>query len=584
LGPAKELPPVFTVTIVDQHGVPLDDLELGLRVDGARRRMQTDGAGRVHFEGEQSSRASARIARASEARAKLNDHLRQGLEGAPPEPGPDVVTVPLQDDMDEVAVDAGIPKTVILVRPAFRASLVGMYFETNKSFLLPDAMKDIRALVVFYEAHPQSKLLVTGHTDRAGDDQYNLDLSLERADAVAAFLKDDDAAWLAWFGEGKPPEKRWGVREEQYMLSALPHDADEPFYAGPPSGALDAQTQAATRAFQAFCNETRGTSLVVDGLLGPVTRAELVRAYMAIEGTSLPDDDTLTTFGCGELFPAEATEDGVADAENRRVEIFFFEDVIAPPPPGKKATKGSTEYPAWEKQITEQIDFTMAGLGVVVRDEDGDPVADARVVANGPVVSETRTDVKGHAHLFNMADGSYTVTAEADGFVAASGVVVAPVPLPEDAAKKGMTVSTEADGAGEPVAVLTLTAHVALLVPLERDTRSAAEGRATVTLRSEDGAFETNVASDDPAVSLRGDTLLLYPFTAPPGEYSLRVRVGDEDREILRGLVVSRDDVSWRGASLRAFEPGTTLGDPDDEPARVVYEQSDDQRELGCGY
>ena len=66
------------------------------------------------------------------------------------------------------------------------------------------------------------KILVVGHTDRSGEPRYNDPLSLERADAVAAFLIDDVDTWLARYNNNVSNEKRWGKREDLLMLQSLP--------------------------------------------------------------------------------------------------------------------------------------------------------------------------------------------------------------------------------------------------------------------------------------------------------------------------------------------------------------------------
>ena len=82
-------------------------------------------------------------------------------------------------------------KTVVELPPrVFRARLVGMLFETNKTFLLPSAMHGVRGLRRYYDQHPGLSVLVTGHTDTAGSTAYNQGLSDERATTVAAYLTE----------------------------------------------------------------------------------------------------------------------------------------------------------------------------------------------------------------------------------------------------------------------------------------------------------------------------------------------------------------------------------------------------------
>jgi len=242
---------------------------------------------------------------------------------------------------------------ITLIVTVNRVRLVGMFFDLNKCFLLPSAMHGIRKIKAQYDEHPNANLLVVGHTDTSGKDNYNLALSLERANAVAAYLTDDIQAWEAYFGTSKPTEKRWGLLEVQYMLTTLP-EGQSPYYPATPTGIDDSVSKAAVKAFQ----EDEGV-LTIDGIAGPKTCKALIGAYMGLDGTTLPTGATLTTHGCGENFPAEQEGDGVRTPENRRVEVFFFDGPITPPPPGQTSPRGSTQYPTWLKQVSKTIDVTL---------------------------------------------------------------------------------------------------------------------------------------------------------------------------------------------------------------------------------
>lgn len=159
--------------------------------------------------------------------------------------------------------------TTLQIQSATRVRLVDLLFDLNKCFLLPSAMPDIREIRNQYDLHPKSNLLIVGHTDTSGDEEPNLTLSLERSDSIAAFLTDAADAWDAFFHDDKPAEKRWGMREIQMMLSALP-EAGERFYAGP-----------------------------IDGVQG--------------DGTTLPSGITPVTHGCGESFPADLSAAALRD-------------------------------------------------------------------------------------------------------------------------------------------------------------------------------------------------------------------------------------------------------------------------------
>jgi outer membrane protein OmpA-like peptidoglycan-associated protein len=241
-----------------------------------------------------------------------------------------------------------------------RVRLTGMFFDLNKCFLLPSAMHGIKAIKRQYDEHPDSELLIVGHTDTSGKDAYNETLSLERAEAVAAYLHNDVEAWLKFFDPQKPKEKLWGNLEIQHMLTKLP-ERKKPHFIGKPNGILNSAHIKAVKSFQA------DNDLEVDGIAGPLTRKALVTAYMNLDDTSLPEGIKLTTHGCGENFPDKDTGNGVRKLENRRVELFFFDQEIDPKPAGTISKKGSKEYPKWLEGVSKTLDVNL-GTG----EETGD--------------------------------------------------------------------------------------------------------------------------------------------------------------------------------------------------------------------
>ena len=195
-----------------------------------------------------------------------------------------------------VKVQAGTATTLRL-QAVVRIGLAGFSFDTGKCFVQPTALPALRSLKIQYDLRPRSKLLIVGHTDSAGEEDANLDLSLERAEALAAYLTDKVEAWEAWFEDGKPAAKRWGAREVQWMLTALP-EGGEAYYAGTVDGSQGQGTVQAIRKFQ------EAAGLKVDGIAGPKTRNALITAYMKLDGTTLPAGISPVAHGCGESFPA----------------------------------------------------------------------------------------------------------------------------------------------------------------------------------------------------------------------------------------------------------------------------------------
>ncbi len=326
----------FEVTVIDPWGEPIGELNLEISYAGTRKKLTTPANGRVRVEKVGASFGSARILDIPAARALVRPRFLEKPPTTPPAV-PNPTQVALTDDLDTVPLTSEVPKTIVVVKPLTRVRLLGTHFDTNKSFMRSSAVRGIRLLVAEAERSPKGNVLIVGHTDSVGPEEENLGLSVDRAESVQAYLKNDVKAWEAWFSESKLQKTRWGNLEIAQMISALPCDQS-------------------VAGFQQWSNENKGTSLVVDGKPGELTRRALIRAYMELGGTTLPAGMGLAVHGCGEFFPAEDVGDGVADEENRRVEMLCFDDAINPPVPGKRAKKGEKEYPQWREQVTKNVD------------------------------------------------------------------------------------------------------------------------------------------------------------------------------------------------------------------------------------
>ncbi len=102
--------------------------------------------------------------------------------------------------------------------PAPRNFLV--FFDFDKSNLTPRAMDIVKEAAAVAKAGKNARVTCTGHTDTAGPANYNLALSLRRANTVKeALVREGVAAdTIAVVGKGKTAllvQTRDGVREPQ---------------------------------------------------------------------------------------------------------------------------------------------------------------------------------------------------------------------------------------------------------------------------------------------------------------------------------------------------------------------------------
>jgi outer membrane protein OmpA-like peptidoglycan-associated protein len=67
-------------------------------------------------------------------------------------------------------------------------SVGDVLFETGKADLKPGAVADLDRLATFLGKYPERTVVIEGHTDNVGGDDYNVGLSQRRADSVRAYL------------------------------------------------------------------------------------------------------------------------------------------------------------------------------------------------------------------------------------------------------------------------------------------------------------------------------------------------------------------------------------------------------------
>ncbi len=84
----------------------------------------------------------------------------------------------------------------------------GVYFDTNKSDIKGTSVETLNKLAGIFREYPKTVILVEGHTDSAGSDEYNMGLSKLRAESVTKYLVsqgiDANRFTTKWYGETQP--------------------------------------------------------------------------------------------------------------------------------------------------------------------------------------------------------------------------------------------------------------------------------------------------------------------------------------------------------------------------------------------
>ena len=87
-------------------------------------------------------------------------------------------------------------------------SLADILFDFDKATLRRDVEFNLVKIATILNQFAEMKILIEGHTDSIGTDEYNLDLSQRRAKAVYEFLasQDIDPSRMSWdgYGESRP--------------------------------------------------------------------------------------------------------------------------------------------------------------------------------------------------------------------------------------------------------------------------------------------------------------------------------------------------------------------------------------------
>lgn len=85
----------------------------------------------------------------------------------------------------------------------------GVYFDTNKYDINAASQITLDKLTGIFQEYSDTNILVVGHTDSTGSDEYNMTLSKNRANAVSNYFINNKGVSsyrinTNWFGETKP--------------------------------------------------------------------------------------------------------------------------------------------------------------------------------------------------------------------------------------------------------------------------------------------------------------------------------------------------------------------------------------------
>lgn len=84
----------------------------------------------------------------------------------------------------------------------------GILFDVNKSDLKPEAKRNLESLATILNKYEDTNVLIEGHTDNVGSEEYNMELSERRSQSVANYLAtlnvDATRFTIMGYGESQP--------------------------------------------------------------------------------------------------------------------------------------------------------------------------------------------------------------------------------------------------------------------------------------------------------------------------------------------------------------------------------------------
>lgn len=109
---------------------------------------------------------------------------------------------------DSIATEIVAPDTISKFSPETVIIFKNLLFKTGEAVLASNSNSELNVIAGYMKVDPKLKIEIYGHTDNAGDENKNKELSLNRAKAVATYLiaKGVNSANITYqgFGSSKP--------------------------------------------------------------------------------------------------------------------------------------------------------------------------------------------------------------------------------------------------------------------------------------------------------------------------------------------------------------------------------------------
>lgn len=280
-----------------------------------------------------------------------------------------------------------------------RLRLLGNLFDSNKCFLLPDALEGLKKVVLYHSVRPFDQVVILSHV-APGKPQS---LALDRARMVAGFVTNQWKDWLPWFRPGRKEGDGWGVREAQLILGHLG------YYQGQAAGMMDIQTRDALLEFKRKVNQEGLIQIPVTGHIDGGTRQVLLWKYCREEGTAFWKGMKPVALGSSHNRDPFPMRDG-QEVDAERLEILLFQRTYYPRPSGDLLAWDDNAYHTWMQNVVESGDLEFFSFTVQVVGEKDEALPNARVRLEGPLSTEATSDEHGWVTFRGLERGNYSLS------------------------------------------------------------------------------------------------------------------------------------------------------------------------------
>ena len=122
-------------------------------------------------------------------------------------------------------------KPTVTIEDDFRNNIQDVYFDYDRATVRPDQVPKLEVLLGWLREHPANSIVIEGHCDERGSEEYNLGLGDSRASSARSYLANagisGDRLRIISYGEERPicreeNESCWSRNRRAHFVLSVP--------------------------------------------------------------------------------------------------------------------------------------------------------------------------------------------------------------------------------------------------------------------------------------------------------------------------------------------------------------------------